>query len=295
MRPLPPALVASIAGDATTLAKCWKATRRDGLVLGFTDHDRDIAFDGVTYAANSGVQGSDSEANADFAVGGADMSGALSSDGLSERDLAKGLWDDATIEVFIVDWSNPEARVAVDEGAIGEIRRQGAAFVAEMRGMAHRFDEERGRRFVASCSASLGDARCGVNLLAWTASAEVAGADGAALLRSAGLAGYADGLFRAGALRWTSGENAGLIQEVRDHRAEGAEAVLTLWSPPPFAIAAGDAFTVSAGCDKRFATCRDRFSNAANFRGFPHIPGSDLLMRVARQGEPNMDGGSFFR
>jgi uncharacterized phage protein (TIGR02218 family) len=37
----------------------------------------------------------------------------------------------------------------------------------------------------------------------------------------------------------------------------------------------------SAGCDKQFATCRDRFGNAANFRGFPHIPGNDYVISHA--------------
>jgi uncharacterized phage protein (TIGR02218 family) len=64
---------------------------------------------------------------------------------------------------------------------------------------------------------------------------------------------------------------------------------------PPGAIAAGDAFEVTPGCDKSFATCRDRFANQINFRGFPHLPGNDAILRVARQGEAGMDGGSLFR
>lgn len=295
MRIIPPALSGALASDATTLAKCWKLTRRDGVVMGFTDHDRDLAFDGVTFAANTGVQGSDIESNFDFAVGGGDISGALSSEGLMETELAKGLWDDAQVEVIIVDWSNPDARMLVERGAIGELRRRDSSFVAEMRGLAHRFDEERGRRFTAACSAALGDGRCGVNLASWRATADVTSTDGAALLRSVALASYDDGLFRAGSLRWTSGANAGLVQDVRDHRAANVEAVIALWSSPPAPIAAGDAFEITAGCDKSFATCRARFANGANFRGFPHIPGNDLLLRVARQGEPNMDGGSLFR
>ena len=54
----------------------------------------------------------------------------------------------------------------------------------------------------------------------------------------------------------------------------------------PEPIAAGDTFNVTAGCDKRFATCRDRFDNAVNFRGFPHIPGNDFVISYAGSGEP---------
>ena len=39
----------------------------------------------------------------------------------------------------------------------------------------------------------------------------------------------------------------------------------------------GDTFTVTAGCDKQFATCQAKFANAVNFRGFPHMPGNDFI------------------
>lgn len=295
MRNLSSAFAASLAGGATTLATLWKLSRRDGVTLGFTDHDRDLIIDGVTYAGRSGAQGSEIESNFDFAVGGGDLAGALTADGLSEIDLAKGLWDDAEIEMSVVDWTNPDARATIESGAIGEVRRHGASFSAELRSLAHRLDEERGRRFTANCSATLGDSRCGVNLVDWRRTASVTSSDGIALIEVAALAAQPDGLYRAGSLRWTSGANAGFAQDVRDHRNRAGLAAISLWTAPPRAISAGDAFEISAGCDKSFATCRDRFANAANFRGFPHMPGNDLLLRVARQGEANMDGGSLFR
>lgn len=44
-------------------------------------------------------------------------------------------------------------------------------------------------------------------------------------------------------------------------------------------------------CDKRWATCRSKFGNGANFQGFPDIPGDDFLTAVPVQGGRN-DGGS---
>ena len=61
---------------------------------------------------------------------------------------------------------------------------------------------------------------------------------------------------------------------------------LDLWQAMAAPIEAGDAFVVSAGCDKRFETCRDRFANVANFRGFPHMPGNDFALSY-----PTVDGG----
>jgi uncharacterized phage protein (TIGR02218 family) len=58
-------------------------------------------------------------------------------------------------------------------------------------------------------------------------------------------------------------------------------------------VEAGDALVVSAGCDRTFETCKAKFGNATNFRGFPHIPGSDFVLRVPREGEA-LDGRALF-
>ena len=81
-------------------------------------------------------------------------------------------------------------------------------------------------------------------------------------------------------------------------RCTGASAAsdeFDLWQRAPQPIAVGDTFRVTAGCDKRFATCRHEFANVANFRGFPHMPGNDFVAPLAAQGEPGLDGGSLFR
>ena len=76
--------------------------------------------------------------------------------------------------------------------------------------------------------------------------------------------------------------------------AAGSPATLELWQPMAQPIAPGDTFIVTAGCDKRFATCRAKFDNAVNFRGFPHIPGNDFVTAIARSGDPSNDGLSRF-
>ena len=48
------ALKAHLAGETTTIAYCWLCTLRSGAVFGFTSHDADIVYNGVTYLANSG-------------------------------------------------------------------------------------------------------------------------------------------------------------------------------------------------------------------------------------------------
>ncbi len=49
--------------------------------------------------------------------------------------------------------------------------------------------------------------------------------------------------------------------------------VVTLFTSPPYQISAGDKYSILAGCDKTFPTCRSKFNNTVNFRGEPYIPG----------------------
>ena len=179
-------------------------------------------------------------------------------------------------------------------GALGEVRREGSAFTAEMRGLAHRLAEESGRLYTRGCSADLGDARCTIdlNLPQFRGEGSVASVGDASSFTVSGLGLFNDGWFTAGRLVWVNGSNAGVSVEVKRHSRTSAGVRLDLWQAMPQAIALADAFTVTAGCDKRFDTCRDRFANSVNFRGFPHMPGNDFVIRYPVAGEPGHEGGS---
>ena len=294
MRAIPAGLQARIDSGVTTLCRCWLLTRADGLVQGFTDHDEDVPLDGVSCRAATGLSTSEATQQLGLAVTGSEISGALADETLSEADLAAGRYDAAIIEIWLVDWSEPTLNLLLAKGVLGEVRRAGSAFAAEVRGLAHRLAEESGRRFIARCSADLGDARCAVDLTdpALRANGVVAAASATSTFTAGYLDGFADGWFTAGRLVWTAGPNSGIAVEVKSHRAGDDGVVLELWQAMPEPVATGDAFTVTAGCDKRFATCRDRFGNAGNFRGFPHMPGNDFIMRYPLPGEPGHDGKS---
>ena len=179
------------------------------------------------------------------------------------------------------------------KGLLGEVRREGQAFVAELRGLAERLNEETGRRYTATCSADLGDNRCQVDLgdPAFRGEGTVVALNGTSFFSVSGLDSFVDGWFTAGRLAWQSGANAGLAVEVKRHVLQDGVS-LDLWQAMPGPIAAGDGFVVTAGCDKRLDTCRERFDNVVNFRGFPHIPGNDFVQRIAVAGEPGNDGSS---
>lgn len=294
MRAIPSALQDKLNSGATTLCRCWIVTRRDGVTQGFTDHDENLTLNEIACRADTGFDGSEATARLGLAVDGAEISGALSDEALSESALAAGHYDGARVDAYLVDWSEPSLHVLMSRGHIGEVRREGSAFVAELRSLADKLAQETGRLYGANCAADLGDARCGVDLdhALFRGEGTVTALAGLSTFTVSGLDGFEEGWFTGGKLTFTGGANAGAAMEVKRHYRDGGNVVLSLWQAMAEPVVAGDGFVVTAGCDKRFATCRDRFANAVNFRGFPHIPGNDFIMSYAVEGEPGNTGGS---
>jgi uncharacterized phage protein (TIGR02218 family) len=292
MKHLPPALQSHLATGTTTLAWCWRVTRNDGTKLGFTDHDGDLFFDGTTFEAATGFTASEIKDALGLSVDNLEVSSALKSDRLNEDDLAAGLYDDAGVEIWRVNWADTGQRVLMRSGSLGEVRRSGTAFTAEVRGLAHYLQQPKGRLYQSGCDADLGDPRCGVDLdnPAFRGAGAVLAAPSLRLFTASGLAAFAAGWFTRGLVTFTSGANAGRAQEVKRHTLSGTESTIELWQPMALPIAPADTFTVTAGCDKQLATCRARFANVVNFRGFPHMPGPDYILAVAKPGEPVKTG-----
>lgn len=292
MKDLPPGLADHVAGEVTTLCRCWRLVRSDGVVLGFTDHDRDLSFEGITHAAASGLTGSRVEQTLGLSVDGLEVVGALMDDALTDQDLACGLWDNAALTIYVVDWSDPANRVIQFAGSIGEVSRTRSAFSAEIRSLSHVLAQSRGRLYQRACDADVGDGRCRVDLTdpAFCGIGTVIEVYSDRAFRVSGLDAFASDWFARGALTWASGANAAALMEVRSH-VVGNGIVLELTETMPLAVGVGDTFTVTAGCDKSFDNCREKFANRLNFRGFPHMPGNDWITGYPTQGQGN-GGGS---
>ncbi|MEM7748309.1 MAG: DUF2163 domain-containing protein [Pseudomonadota bacterium] len=286
MKQLPEGMQEHLDGGATTLCWCWKVERRDGLVQGFTDHDRAVGFDGVVYEAMAGFTASELQETVGLSVDNLEVQGAVTSDRLSEADLLAGLYDDAQVEIYRVNWSDTDQRVLMRCGSLGEVRRSDRSFVAEVRGLSHYLQQPQGRLFQYACDADLGDAQCGIALTdpLYRGSGAVTAVVNARRFNVSGFSEFATQWFERGQLRFDGGLNAGSAFEVRRHEAIVDLVVVELWSAPARDVVVGDAVSMTAGCDKVLPTCRDKFANVANYRGFPHIPGNDFVTAYARQG-----------
>lgn len=292
MRVLPAGLQAHLDGGATTLCWCWRLTPRLGVPLGFTDHDRDLAFDGTSFEAATGFTASEIRESVGLSVDNLEVASALVSARLDEARLSAGDFDDAGVEIFRVNWQDVPQRLLMRRGSIGEVRRGPSSFIAEVRGLSHYLQQPKGRLIQFTCDADIGDARCGIDLSSPTYRAEgtVSSIANPRMFDIAGIGSYEPGWFSRGVATVLSGANAGRSVEIKRHRSDGDLASVELWQPLIDALVIGDGIRLTVGCDKQPGTCATRFANLVNYRGFPHIPGNDFVTTYARPGDSSGAG-----
>lgn len=279
-----------LATGTTTVARAWALTRADGATLGFTDHDRDLSFEGVSFRAEAGLTARALEQVTGLAVDNSEAVGALRDAGLTEADIMAGRYDGAELTIWEVNWQNVAQRRVLFRGTLGEITRTGEAFRAELRGLSEALGQQGGRVYHAACSAVLGDGACRFDTSAPGFLAEVTLSDSADnVLIFDGLDSFVPGWFTHGRLTALSGQAQGLVALIRLDQGVASRRI-TLWDALRARVAAGDLFRLEAGCDKQAVTCRTKFLNFLNFRGFPHIPGEDWLTAYPKADQPNTGG-----
>lgn len=272
-----PALSAHLAEEVTTLATCWKITRTDGEIFRFTDHDADITIGSEIYASKSGITPTAVSSQLGLSVDNLELDGLLSDASLQEDEVLSGRFDHAAVAIFMVNYQSPnDGTLPIKIGWLGEVKLQGGMFVAEIRGLAASLQQTIGQVYTATCRAMLGDTRCGVDLGPYTVTGTVSAVSTTYAFTDSARTEDND-YFAYGVITFTSGVNAGLSMEVREFTGKA----FILFLPMPYAIGVGDSYTAIAGCDKAFATCAGRFGNAINFRGEPHVPGTDKILETA--------------
>ncbi|SFR04730.1 DUF2163 domain-containing protein [Poseidonocella sedimentorum] len=282
-----------LESGVTTLCTAWAITRRDGRVLGFTDHDTELSFDGITFRADSGLTARALAQSTGLSVDNTEALGALRDDAISEADIDAGRYDGAEVRAWRVNWVDPSMHALKFRGRIGEIRRGGGAFHAELRGLADQLNQSKGRIFHKPCSAILGDAACGVDAdaLGLALETEALTVSERRDFTVGNDAGFPVGWFERGRFKVLSGASEGLIGIIKRDRIQDGQRRIELWEPIAAEVLAGDRIRLDPGCDKRMETCRAKFDNIANFRGFPDIPGEDWMIAVPASTR-NKNGGS---
>lgn len=289
MKTISVALAAHFASEVTTLATCWKVTRRpitpaeiiagQGAVFGFTNHTSDLTVDAVLYQASTGYTPSGITSNINLAVDNLDVVGLLDSSTITEQDLQAGLWDYAEIEIFQVNYADlTQGTLKMCKGNLGEIKTGRQQFTAELRGLAQKLQQTIGEVYSPSCRADLGDARCTVDLAPFTVTGTITSVVDAHQFTDTGRSEAAD-YFKGGKITFTSGDNENISMEIKAYASDQ----FTLQLPMPYVVQVGDTYSAVAGCQKRLNDCVTKFNNVVNFRGEPYVPGNDSLMQVGGQ------------
>lgn len=278
MKPISSQLLSHLSSEVTTLATCWKLTRRDNVVLGFTSHDRDIIFDGITYLAATGFVPTSVASSSELSVDNMDIEGMVDGEIILESEILAGIYDFAEIEIFMVNYSDlTQGALNLRTGWIGEVKYGKGRFVAEVRGLMQSLTQIIGELYSPSCRAKLGDSRCGLDIEDFTVTGNITSLSSNQLFKDSSRT-EDSGYFTMGKITFASGNNNGLSMEVKDFSGNG---IITLVFPMPYAVQVGDTYSMQAGCDKNFNTCIAQFDNAVNFRGEPHVPGIDAMLKTA--------------
>lgn len=294
-RTVPSGVATHLAGDVTTMTICWAVTRRDGVVIRGTQHDRDIviasgAFAG-TYASATAIAGSDLHAGSDLSVDNAEVEGLLEATGyitgVKVEDIEAGLYDDAPMVLFLVNWASPaDGQVQLPGATLGNIRRTTEGrYTAEVRGLTQRLTQPLLRTYGTTCNAVLGDARCGKDISGMIVTATVTAVTSRrrfdCTLTGTGIAGD----YVYGKVVGLTGLNTGYTSQVKQDAVGSTLGHLELYELLPATVAVGDTFSLYPGCDLTLATCRDRFANIMNFRGFGvFTPGVNKMIRGPDRG-----------
>jgi len=268
-----------LAQKNTTLATCWKITRRDNTSFYFTDHDKAITYSGDDYTPLNSGDPTSYKATDNLSVDNMDVQVILNSNDIDETDIRAGKFDYAEIWVFIINYEDTTMGILkLSYGTLGEVEIEEYTAKVEVRSLTQMAQQDIGEVISPDCNADLGDSRCAVGMTSHTFELQsVTSVDDNQIFYAIGLTAHTDDYFSYGIMTWTSGSNNGIEIEVKDWvQATGQ---FTLFAPMPYTIQIGDQFTVTAGCDRKWSTCQNTFSNSDNFRGFPHVPGTDHMMQ----------------
>lgn len=284
---------AHLAQEVTTLARCWKLIRQDGTAFYFTAHDVDLTIGGHIYKATSGFNSTAISNSADLSVDNLDVQGIFADDAITIEDLRAGLFDYADVYIFFVNWADVTMGVVkLRRGKLGEVTSSPQGFFkAELRGMTQLLQQQIVELYGPTCRADVFDTRCGlIASPAFTSVGHVSAITDKThimVVIDTPSATYAnnDDWFRFGVLKWTSGDNNGRAIEVKswNHTTGALEFYLNTGYP----VQVADTFTMTPGCDKALATCRDKFDNLLNMRAESYLPGNDQVFNY-----PDVGGGS---
>jgi uncharacterized phage protein (TIGR02218 family) len=107
-------------GDST-ICYCWVIRRRDLVTIGFTDHDEDVVVNGVICLSTTGITTTKFAQSLGLDADDLEVEGVIDNDQLTEADIRGGVYDDAMVDLYIVNWSAPTEFMHLGHGTLGAV------------------------------------------------------------------------------------------------------------------------------------------------------------------------------
>lgn len=268
-----------IGKQVLTLATCFKIELEDGRIFGFTTHSRDIEFieDNIIYKSSSFTPTASSKSS-QMNVDNMDCQLLIDNIDIKKEDIEKGLWDNASVYIFRINWMiKPYSYVNIDKvvnGNIGEVEKHKSAFKTEFRSMTQYLQNNIIDDTKSTCNAFFGDNRCKINKDDYTSTGQITNIISDTEIITSGLQKETD-YFNYGIIEFTSGNAKGIKIEIKQNI--GPTNKIEFQLPLNYVLSIGDNFKIISGCNKNKYTCKNKFNNLLNFRGFSFIPGMDKI------------------
>lgn len=258
-----------------TFAHCMLITRKDNIKIGLTDHPDSFVIAGVTYYPQQGVDPSELQSDSRAGVDNMEIVGVLDDAGLAKNDIIIGKFDNARLDIFLVDYTNlpatatPGDTVWLKTFLLGNAKIEDDIFRLECRSLSDYLNKQIIELTSPNCRAQFGDSRCQKNLTGLQHTTTIAAVTNQRSFTIAAT-GFTSNYFQYGKIEFLSGALTGYIADISSSNGSA----ITLYSKAPLTIASGVSAKLTAGCNKTFDACVG-FANAINFQGEPHVPGID--------------------
>ncbi|MGL4881268.1 MAG: DUF2163 domain-containing protein [Waterburya sp.] len=275
-----------IDGQADTFGNAPNVTASSGLSdtivpLGFTDHDKPITYQGVTYVPYYGGSASDYSYGSSGEAASNEIEFAIAVSGIREIDLISGLYQGAEVITYYYDWGNQAVVFEDPPGYFGKVTlndsRHGAyKFKIELKSALALMDQKESVIIGSFCTKEFGSSDCGVNLLS------------RGLVDTTTITAITDN--KKIVINSTRGDNyygqvefmkSGIVYSVGVASYKSSTKTLELWtSISASGLAVGDTIKAIARCDRTSTDCKKFQGHLLNFGGYENIPAESSLTRT---------------
>ncbi|QXK92102.1 DUF2163 domain-containing protein [Neoehrlichia mikurensis] len=265
-------LTKHLSQNIITIAYCWKIILKNNSIIGFTNHDKDLIINNITYHAKSGTQIHPINFNI-ISEGQTKIESVINSDLIDVSDIIHGKYDSSHVEIFIINYENiSQGILTLFTGIIHKITLNNDKFIAELKGLSNILSHNITNVFSPQCRAQFCDNQCKSKKEKFTVISVITNIIHNNMFEDINLL-CIDNYYKYGTVTFLTGKNLNISLSVISNK----DKYIQLAKSPPYPMYINDKYSIIAGCDKNYTTCHNKFNNTKNFRGEPHIPDTNTV------------------